>query len=522
MELIDNKAVKLTVKNETALKIKELIEKTQIVATAGETSDVLIHWGFDEMTKLTELFSFRKPLPSPIKRDYKWAGRFHPFDHQKVTSEFLSLNRKAFCFNEAGTVKTSSVLWASDYLMNLNKIKRVLVICPLSIMTSAWKNDIYNTCIHRVPGVAYGTADQRRSIISNTSYDFVIINYDGVAIVKDDIIKANFDLIVVDEANAYKSVSTTRWKTLNKIVKPETRLWMLTGTPASQSPVDAYGLAKLVCPHRVPKFSSAWRDIVMYQITRFKWLPRTDSKTKVFNTLQPAIRFAKNDCLDLPEVMYQTREVPLTKQVEKYYKELKKEYLIEAAGQEITSVNAAANMNKLLQISGGAVYTSERKVVEFDISPRLKALQEVIDQTEHKILIFVPYRHTIDIVANHLTKNGITSDIINGDVTAFHRTRIIKEFQTADDPRVLVIQPQSASHGVTLTRADTVVFWSPVMSVEVYLQCIARIDRVGQKNKMTVVHLQGSDIERKLYAMLQGKVDAHTQLVDLYREELSL
>jgi len=518
MEIIDNKALKLTLLPENAKKIKSKIERSKIVAERGDSSDVVIYWGVDEMIKLNELFTFKKPLPSPITRDYKWAGRFHPFDHQKVTSEFLSVNQKAFCFNEAGTGKTSSVLWASDYLMNEGKIKRVLIICPLSIMTSAWKNDIYNTCIHRIPGVAYGRPDDRREVINNEQYQFVIINYDGVAIVKDDIIKANFDLIVVDEANAYKSVSTTRWKTLNKILKPSTRLWMLTGTPASQSPIDAYGLARLVCPHRVPKFSSAWRDMVMFQVTRFKWLPKTDSKSKVFKVLQPAIRFAKNDCLDLPDVMYQTREVPLSKQVEKFYNELKKEFLIQAAGQEITSVNAAANMNKLLQISGGAVYTDDKKVVDFDISPRLTALQEVIDQTEHKILIFVPYRHTIEIVAKHLNKQGISNEIIKGDVSASNRTRIIKEFQTSDDPRVLVIQPQSASHGVTLTRADTIVFWSPVLSVEVYLQCVARIDRVGQKNKMTVVHLQGSDVERRLYAMLQGKVDAHTQLVDLYRE----
>ena len=196
--------------------------------------------------------------------------------------------------------------------------------------------------------------------------------------------------------------------------------------------------------------------------------------------------------------------------------------LIVAAGEEITSVNAAASMTKLLQISGGAVYTDERKVVEFDVKPRLNALMEVIDETSNKILIFVPYRHTIDIVAKHLEEKGITTAIINGSVSAHNRTEIIKEFQNADDPRALVIQPQSASHGVTLTRADTVVFWSPVMSVEVYLQCIARIDRVGQKNKMTVVHLQGSAIERKLYAMLQGKVDRHMNLVDLYREEIGL
>jgi len=84
----------------------------------------------------------------------------------------------------------------------------------------------------------------------------------------------------------------------------------------------------------------------------------------------------------------------------------------------------------------------------------------------------------------------------------------------------LLIQPQAASHGVTLTAADTVVFWSPVMSVETYLQCIARIDRVGQKNKMTVIHLQGSEVERRMYTMLQNKVDMHEQLIDLYREEI--
>ena len=522
MEILENVAVKMTVPNDVVPIIQERIPKFKVIEKREKLSDVVVRWGLDEMTTLTELLPFKKPLPSPITRDYTWSGRFLPFDHQKVTSEFFSINRRAFCFNEAGTGKTSSVLWAADYLMNQKKIKRVLVICPLSIMTSAWKNDIYNTCIHRVPGVAYGTAEDRCAIISNPRYEFVIINYDGVHIVREDIAKADFDLVVIDEANAYKSVTTKRWKTLAKILKPHTRLWMMTGTPASQSPEDAFGLARLVCPERVPKFKTAWRDKVMNQITRFKWLPKVNSQQTVFNALQPAIRFAKNDCLDLPEVTYQTREVPLTKQVEKFYKELKKEMIIQAAGQEITSVNAAAAMTKLLQISGGAVYTDERKVVEFDIKPRLRELVDTVEQTSHKLLVFVPYRHTIDIVANHLESQGITTAIIHGSVSAHNRTEIIKEFQNAEDPRVLVLQPATVAHGITLTRADTVVFWSPVMSVEVYIQCIARIDRVGQKNKMTVVHLQGSAIEKRMYAMLQGKVERHMNLVDLYREEIGL
>jgi len=194
--------------------------------------------------------------------------------------------------------------------------------------------------------------------------------------------------------------------------------------------------------------------------------------------------------------------------------------MIETAGTSVSAVNAAAGLNKLLQISGGAVYTDKREVIEFDISTRLNALDETIDETEQKVIVFVPYRHTIEIIAKHLTDRGITNEVIQGDVTATQRAQIINQFQNMDDPRVLVVQPQSASHGVTLTRADTVVFWSPVMSVETYLQCIARMDRVGQVNKMTVVHLQGSEVEKKMYTMLQGKVDMHTKLVDLYREEL--
>jgi SNF2 family DNA or RNA helicase len=166
------------------------------------------------------------------------------------------------------------------------------------------------------------------------------------------------------------------------------------------------------------------------------------------------------------------------------------------------------------------VYTDDGNVVEFDIAPRLNVLQEVLDEAAHKVLIFVPFRHTLRLISNHLTTNNVTNEIISGDVSASERARIFDRFQTTTSPKVLLIQPQAASHGVTLTAADTLIFWSPVMSVETYLQCVARIDRVGQQNKMTVIHLQGSEVEKRMYKMLQSKVDMHERLVDLYREEM--
>tara|TARA_R100001591_G_scaffold36855_1_gene48210 strand:+ start:1451 stop:3016 length:1566 start_codon:yes stop_codon:yes gene_type:complete len=521
MKLIGERAVELVLPEHLGKLVKETIPQSEILNTEDKRSSVVVYWGLDEMTQINKLMRLKNNLPSPMRRDYSYPGLYKPFKHQATTAEFLSINRKAFCFNEAGTGKTSSALWAADYLMEQGKIKKVLIICPLSIMYSAWQGDVFNTCMHRSSVVCHGSAHKRKTIIES-DYDFTIINYDGVNIVKNEIKHIDYDLIIIDECNAYKSHTTVRWKTINKILTPKTRVWMMTGTPASQSPMDAFGIAKLICPNRIPKLSAAWREKVMYQVSRFKWLPRPKAKDYVFQALQPAIRFAKDQCLDLPDVMYQTRVVPLTKQVEKFYKQLKTQMIIATDTESVSAVNAAAGLQKLLQISGGAVYTDEQQTIKFDIKPRLNALMEVLDETNNKVLLFVPYRHTIEFLSEFLDSKNITNEVINGDVSANQRASIISRFQNQDEPKVLVIQPQSASHGVTLTRADTVVFWSPVMSVEVYLQCVARMDRVGQKNKMTVVHLQGSDVEKRMYAMLQGKVDQHTKLVDLYREELDL
>lgn len=494
------------------------IEKCEVLRDDGKFAEVMVYWGIKEMQRLIKVYG---DAPSPMANEYDWPGMYTPFVHQKTTASYLALRQRAFCFNEAGTGKTSSVIWAADYLINHGLVKRILVICPLSIMYSAWQADIFKTAMHRTVGVAYGDANRRKKVI-NGEYEFVIINFDGVGTVSEEIGKVGFDLIVIDEANAYKTVTTKRWKTLAKLITPSTRLWMMTGTPASQSPMDAFGLAKLVNPIGVPKYMTSWRDKVMHQVTPFKWVPKATSQKDVFNALQPAIRFEKAQCLDLPMVMYQTREIPLSPQAVKYYKVLRDQLLIEAVGETVSAVNAAAKLTKLLQIAGGAVYTDDREVIEFDVSPRLNALMEVIDETNNKVIVFVPYSHTIQLVARHLNQQGVINEIIEGSVSAKVRSDIINKFQTAKDPRVLVIQPQAASHGVTLTAADTVVFWSPVMSVETYIQCIARIDRVGQVNSMTVVHLQGAEVERRVYQMLQGKVDSHEKLVDLYKQELGI
>ena len=403
--------------------------------------------------------------------------------------------------------------------MNEGVINRVLIICPLSIMDSAWRADLFTFAMHRSVDIAHGAKEKRKKIIEGDA-EFVIINYDGVEIVKDAVANGGFDLIIVDEATHYKNAQTKRWKTLNKLLKPDTWLWMMTGTPAAQSPLDAYGLAKLVNPNSVPKFFGTFRDQVMVKITQFKWIPKENATDIVFTALQPAIRFTKDECLDLPPMVYTKREVELTQQQKKYYKELKSKLIMRAAGEEITAANAAVAMNKLLQISSGAVYTDTGEALEFDIKHRYKVLREVINESSKKILVFVPFKHVIDVLTDKLNNDGIPAEYIRGDVSANKRTDIFNRFQTQEEPKVLVIQPQAAAHGVTLTAANTVVWWGPTSSLETYAQANARVHRSGQDQKCTVVQLQGSYVEKRVYSLLDNRIDVHTKMIDLYNEML--
>lgn len=813
MQIVDNKALRLKLRN-----------PQQVLTTIPESraigpNEVLVKWDVPQVHRLR---SMNIDVPSPIQR-YNWPGKYKPFEHQKVTAEFLVNNQKAFCFSSMGTGKTASAIWAADFLMTRGIINRALILCPVSIMDAAWRADLFSFAMHRKVDIAHGSADKRRKVIASDA-EFVIINFDGTKVVKDEIANGGFDLIIVDEASAYKTATTQRWKTLKSLIGPDTWLWMMTGTPAAQGPQDAYGLAKLVNPAGLPRTFTGYRDMVMYKVTQFKWEPKPNATDTVHQILQPAIRFAKEDCLDLPEMTYVDRHVELTPQQKSYYNKLRKQLLMQAAGETVTAANAAVAMNKLLQISCisvdtpvlcergwvpiqdvlpgdrvwdgvewvrcdgavrkgtretikldgvrltedhmvltvsgwveakecvrgnasgrfdrekvrtpygdwtprvnekqkgemdvqmrlwkngfssvpvsaeqgskdpktlrmspwehearddkfshishmdwnattvfgffrqgleklrtawdngmsamgglsdvlqgyggaahqtahlgpcgqqwsllpeklqvgdpfgaveqqahkhshhypkrgddhragggsfrnktvnavcktetirvggreslepvdvydvlncgprsrfvvrgeggqtmivhncGAVYTDDGNTLEFDIKNRYSVLKEVVDESANKVIVFVPFQSSIEALSEKLNSDGVTAEIINGSVPAGKRTEIFKKFQTETHPQVLVVQPQAAAHGVTLTAADTIVWWSPTPSLEIYSQANARIHRSGQKNKCTVVKLGGSAVERKLYGMLDKKLDAQSKIIKLYEEILA-
>ena len=462
-------------------------------------------------------------VPSPIRYDYDWPGKHSPFRHQIAQSEFLTLTRRGFLLSEMGTAKTASVLWAADYLMRKGLVNRALIVAPLSTLERVWRDEIFSFIMHRTALVLHGSAERRLELLAAKA-DFYIVNYEGLAIIRKALKKRkDIDLFVVDEAAKYRNDSTELYKTFVSCMPendPKTRLWLLTGTPCPNAPTDAWSLARLVNKAKVPMYFSTWKRKTMQQVTTYKWKARDGSRDMVYEVLQPAIRFAKKDCLDLPPVTYESRDCELTAEQKKAFS-LMRQHMVTYAGEHtIDAVNAADKIGKLRQILCGAVkdpVTGE--YVPLDHKPRLKVLLECIEQASAKVLVIVPFKGITQLLHTEVAKLH-TCEIVNGDVTIPRRNDIFRRFKSDVDPRVLLCHHKVMAHGLTLTEADMLIFYAPIYSNEESQQVMERINRPGQTRPMTIVRIGANALEWEIYRQVEGKRVSQQSILDLYTHVL--
>jgi len=462
-------------------------------------------------------------VPAPIRYEYNWPGKHRPFAHQIVTSEFLTITRRGFVLNEMGTAKTASVLWAADYMMNMNYVNRAIIVAPLSTLVRVWQEEVFNFIMHRTAIVLHGSAERRLELLDKRA-DFYIINYEGLPIIKAALKKRkDIDLMVIDEVAAYRNSETERYDTLTSIVPqqdPKFRLWLLTGTPCPNAPTDAWALARLVNKAKVPMYFTTWKRKTMTQMTTHKWRARPESRDMVFEVLQPAVRFAKKDCLDLPPVTYESRDCELTKEQKKAFDLMRQHMVTWAQEHQIDAVNAADKIGKLRQILCGAVKDPNTdEYVTLPHAPRLKVLLECIEQASAKVLVIVPFKGIIQSLHKEVAKH-YTTEIVNGDVTPKRRDDIFNRFQKEEHPRVLLCHPQVMSHGLTLTQADMLIFYAPIYSNEQSQQVMERINRPGQKRKMTIIRMGANVLEWEIYRQVEGKRVSQQSILDLYQTVL--
>lgn len=468
---------------------------------------------------LTETFLLRKlgyQVPSPILTHYKWPSA-EPFDVQKKTCALLTMNPRAYVLNGMGTGKTKSALWAWDYLRSNNFCGRMLVVAPLSTLNFVWAREIFATLPHRKCSVLHGTRQRRLDLLRDPETDIFVVNHDGLNIIHKELANhPDIDVLVLDELAVYRNGGSDRSKITRKVAATMKWVWGMTGSPMPNKPTDVWSQATIVTPHSVPKYFNRFRDSLMTQVAQFVYVPKEDAVERAYSVLQPAVRFKLDDILELPECVERTVDVELGPKQARVYKDIATKCVAAVANKQITAINAGAAMNKLLQVSTGWVYTADGKIVELDNGKRIEALVDAVLSAEHKVLVFVPFKHALAGLSKALEKEYISHAVVSGDVGIGARSTIFNEFQNSSKYKVLLAHPQCLAHGLTLTAADTVIWYAPLADLEVYDQANARIRRVGQKHKQLILHFQSTPVEKKIYKLLREKQSVQSKLLELF------
>jgi SNF2 family DNA or RNA helicase len=473
---------------------------------------------FDDTTS-TIFIRHGVDAPAPIEHYYGWPARYKPFKHQIATAKFFVAHRRAMCCNDIGTGKTLATLWAADYLMSKGIYKSVLIITPLSTTSLVWGDAIFESFPHRTFQILTGAAPARREKLAKKA-DFYIINHDGLKVIEHALSeRSDIGLVIVDEMAVYRNHSTDRYKTLLNLYGPETGvgMWGLTGAPMPHAPTDIWAQMRMINPTAVPRSFTRFRDEVMYKVTNFKWVPKRDWETRCQEVMKPCIRFTQAQCLDLPPVSYISHQAEKSPEQAKAYKQMMQECIADAAGGTIKAINEAVKLTKLLQIATGVVYGIDGSVLNLSPSPKIAALKELVELSNNKILIFTPFKNSVSMLYKELSKS-FSVKAVTGDTPVSQRNETFTEFQQGD-LQIVVAHPKCIAHGITLTASSMVVWFAPIDDYEIYQQANGRISRAGQTKCQTVVHLECSEIERRVYERLKTKGSMQGVLLELLKKE---
>lgn len=476
---------------------------------------VAVPVGRDEVQLMRNLgFS----VPSTVALDYDFNG-VTPYEAQVLTMDMLVHSPRGYVLNEMGTGKTLSTLFAFDYLRKQGLARRMLIIAPKSILTPVWAREVFSRMPHLSCTVLWhASSTQRRKLMKEKS-DIMVINHHGVGVLIDELMaEDDIDIVVIDELAVFRNKQTDLWKNANRVCTGRKFVWGLTGSPTPREPTDAWAQCKLITPTTVPRFFKQFRDDTMTQLTQFKYIPKRDANDRVFKAMQPAVRFTRDDCVDLPPTTYTTREIEMSPKQRKAFDDLWKLNRAQFEEGDVSAVNEGVKLGKLLQVGCGFAYTEQRGIIDLSPAPRLTETRDVLDETPNKVIIFVPFIHGVDMLHAELAK---TYDVekVYGDTPLTKRNDIFNRFQNTPEVKAIVAHPLCMAHGLTLTAADTILWYSPPLSLEIYEQANARITRPGQRNHTHIIKFEGSRVERKVFARLDKRASVQGALLEMFRED---
>lgn len=449
-----------------------------------------------------------------------------PFEHQREALKKGAKLKNFAYFMEMGTGKTKVAIDNAAYLFTINEVNTVIVLAPNSVYRN-WEKEISMHC-----SVDYTLSmhkEHNKFDYQHEKLNFFLINVEALSHKSgvetlEKIIKPTKDklMIIVDESTTIKNKSAKRTKNLLKLGLEAKYKRILTGSPVTKSPLDLYSQCAFL-DKSLLGFTSFLAFRNRYAVMRlidmggrsieipqyYTNLDELELKLKSFS-----FRVKKEDCLDLPEKIYQRRNLQLGQKQQEVYNRLKKAAYVILRDSEVSFTNKLTEILRLHQVCNGFVKMDNQEITVFDNCPKLKELLDIIEEGEGKFIIWANYVQNIESIIDVLKKNYNSDSVVSiyGAITPEQRQEAVRRFQEDDKCRFFVGNPSTGGYGLTLTKASYVVYFSNSYNLEVRQQSEDRAHRIGQsKNVLYIDLVAEKTIDELIIASLKNKIKISAQ-----------
>ena len=423
---------------------------------------------------------------------------------------------------EMGTGKSLTSIAIVGALAQAGKIKRVLIVAPLSIL-GVWREEFgkfaaYDHCLTVLSGTAARKADTIRHM-TGSALQVLVINYESAWRLEAELLKWSPDCIIADEGHKIKTHGIAASKAMHRLgAKAKYRL-LLTGTVITNKAVDVFSQYKFADPHVYGQSFYAFRNRFFDMCGYGNYTPvlKRSMEPEFMKLLHSiAFRATKAECLDLPETVDIIRHVDLEPSAAKIYKDLVRDSFAELVSGTVTPTNVLTKMLRLSQLTGGFLGGDDSPRPQQVSSVKLETVEDILESTlqeGRKLVVIARFVPELDAICKLLEKRKVKYSRISGEVK--NRDEQVSAFQKDPETIVFVGQIATAGMGITLTAASTMVFYSLDYSMSNFEQTKARIHRVGQKNACTYIYLTArGTVDEKVLKALKDKADLAKALVD--------
>jgi len=467
--------------------------------------------------------------------NYKFKTK--PYKHQMTALE-KSWNKQNFAyFMEMGTGKTKVLIDNMSMLYDKGKVDGALIIAPKGVIKTWYEqelpahlpNHIENVTVLWQANITKGQQEKLESLFeTETDLHILIMNVEALSTDKGVKFAAKFlnshkVIMAIDESTTIKTPTAKRTKNIIDLGKSAKYKRIMTGSPVTKNPLDLYSQCEFLDPYLLD-FTSYYafrnryaemktmhlRGRSIQVIDEFKNLGELSDTVKTFSE-----RILKEDCLDLPPKNFTKRHIILTSEQRKAYDQMKKAAMAVLNGKVTTTMTVLTQLMRLHQITCGH-FTADDGSIQLIENNRIKELMNVLEETEGKAIIWANYQRDITNIIQNIVKVYGPGSVVDyyGLTPQEERQDNIKKFQNNDECRFIVGTTQTGGYGITLTQANTVIYYSNGYDLEKRLQSEDRAHRIGQTKSVTYVDLIAEDtVDEKIVKALRNKINIASEVL---------